>query len=366
MTIPGVITLQDIADRCGVSRATVSGALRGDRRQVAPANMARILAMAQELGYDPRFSHNARRLRYASAGHPVESGLVLLCYPLVQLRDTYNVAILRGIALGFRRSGHGMLIGLVEPGDDGLLEQLPIPFRRGEVDAVLAFPGELDSTDLDSGFVPRLRGLPVFGRRPVVTMVHSWPDSSCVRLDDRAIGRLQARHLLELGHRELVWFWNGRPLSRQCDQRRLGHLDALAERGLAAERHLRCAPWVWSGGVCYDSKVAEVLARWPGASGFMCTGDSFAVLLHGALQRLGRRVPRDCSLIGADDAELLADDRGDNLLSTIRLPLEEVGRQAAAMVIRHLLKPSAEVEELTLAVELVARATTAAPPPGLL
>lgn len=357
----GIVTLQDIADRCEVSRATVSGALRGDHRQASPATMARIVSVAREMGYDPRLSHSARRLRYAAAGRPVESGLVMLFYPLTHLQGHYNAVILRGIALGFRSSGHGMLIGQTEDTGGDLLQLLPIPFRRGEVDAALVFPSQLGTVDVEGTFVKRLRDLPVFGDRPVVTMIHGWPGCSCVRIDDRAVGRLQARHLLDLGHRDLVWFWDGKPLSTLCEQRRLGHIDALQERGLDPETHLRCAPWVWHRGVVFDDKVAAVLARWPDATGFMCTGDSFAVLLHGALARLGHRVPQDYSIVGTDDMEELPDALGTNQLTTIRLPLEQVGRRAAAVVIQQITDRTQEICDIALPVELIVRGTTAAP-----
>lgn len=358
-------TLQDIANACGVSRATVSRALRnhvGHNQET----IARIHEMAAELGYNPARFAAARRLSLSQFGKQVNSHLVALFFPSHFYRSTYHARLFEGLWEALAPDGFGLLI---VRGDPELPQSLPASFSQGDVDGAIinaAGDGVIEEMTL-------LRANAGFGHRPVVLLdtSHLLSDAALVAADHRTGNAAAAGHLLDLGHRHLL-----------CTTHRdaTGYRQAYLERGLDPDTYLHriyigdqfnhyamtpahlpqvCAPQAipWAE----DEPLPAYLHTHPEVTGILAPNDPAALLIHYLLTREGRRVPEDYSLIGCDDTAPLYNAAGQNTLTTIYVPLEEIGRQAARCLLRQLLDDIPCTEQVLLPTELIVRASTAPP-----
>ena len=184
------------------------------------------------------------------------------------------------------------------------------------------------------------------------------------------------QHLLDLGHRHLLWLYRAGPAGAPpiCAGRRDGICRALRDSVLPPAEHLLefAVPMEWldaPGSVGSPTPAGQDAASEASLTGFFRDNDRFtgilaqndhvAIRVNALLARLGLRVPRDYSLIGFDDTEPILDECGHNILTTVRLPLREAGRAAGDLVLRQLDAATARPETVTLPVALVVRGTTA-------
>ena len=351
----GPVTMRDVARRCGVSVMTVSLALRASPR-VTAATVARVAAAAAALGYDPAHSLGAQRLRYRGrAGAGLVNRLVGLHLSLRFADGLYYTRLLRGLSAALDEAGFALLTDWAA-GDEGRRppRQLPAIFGRGEVDGVLTLSG-VEHADR---IISLLRAEAGFGKRPVVCLMEPYPGCSAVLVDDFAGGRAVTEHLLALGHRRLLCLHTGR---YQHVQRRAGCAAAFRAAGIdpaAAMRLFR-----------FSSERPEQSARWllaalrgfRGCHAVFAGNDVTALATAATLRGAGLRVPEDVSVVGFDDTHVLPDARGRNRLTSVRIPLETVGRQGAELLLALVQAREPAARTITLPVELVVRGSTAAP-----
>ena len=353
------VTLQDIADRCGVSKVTVSRALRGQTQKVSAQVSARIALTAKTMGYDPAANHTARRLSLQKQGLRALNHLIAIFFPLDLFAHDYYVRILGGIIEVLQAEQFGLLMNYSNAvGSEEIL--LPL-FARGDVDAVmvLANPKYFRAT------LEHLRSLAQFGARPIVSLITPNEGTATVVTDDRHGAYLAVRHLLALGHRHLLHF---------CDdltgpthlQRYMGYLQAYAEAGLDPERYLHVSAWEMGDQEREASRrlLGQALAAYPMVTAMLARNDQAAIWIADFLAAQGLRVPEDFSVIGYDDTDPLLDARNENILTTVQLPLREVGCEAARLVIRQIHGRTTSDQVISLPVSLVTRGTTAPPRAG--
>lgn len=354
------IRLQEIADYCGLSRITVSCALRGDRKNVSQQTMKRVLAAARKLGYDPAQAHAARRLRYQHAPGQVVNHLAAVFFPYTNIHERYWALILEGIQDGFLASRFGVLSCAVRPDAGNICEQLPMLFHRGDVDGAVIFATE----NYRDNLIAALREDPGFGERPIVTLPETFPGCSSVVVNDFEAGRLAAGHLLDLGHRHLMNFASRRFQSPITEQRLAGHRRAYEERGLDPSRWLHTVGFLWEPDPGLRPALEAALTKFPMVTGILCPNDLLGLQIVPLLRQLGRRVPYDISLVGVDDIEALSDAAGENTWTTVRLPLRDLGRTAAETLLALVGDDAGKSESRVLPVELVVRGSTRPPRQG--
>ena len=346
-------TLQTVADRVGVSRATVSNAFsRPD--QLSSTLRQTILAAAEELGYagpDP----TARMLARGTTG-----AVGVLLYE--SLRYAFTDEVLTGFlgAVADALAPTGLALTLLPPGESGNL----VPARDVPMDGALVC-----SVDPESEAVGRLvrRGVPfvLIDQIPVAGV-------PAVNVDDCAGARSAARHLLDLGHRHVGIATAGlSPEPRLVDrpmpadvagyaarQRLLGWLEALRPSGS------RVTVAGQPGGYAGASAAARLLLDVEDPpSAVLCFSDAMAADLVRTAEELGARVPGDVSVIGFDDSPLAARMRPG--LTTVRQDVDAKGR-AAATALRRAIDASRagrtlDAEHVLLPTELVVRETTTRP-----
>lgn len=348
-----MVTLRDIARYCGVSLSAASCAMRGESRHVSPDTVARIRAAGRELGYDRARSHAARRLRYsADASKAPINRLIALSFGLEQMDSPYFTSICRGIGEVAQEQGFCILTDWTL-GKDPSPSSAPAVFRRGEVDGIIIIEGQgLDST------IAALRILPGFGARPIVALFKTVPDCSAVLADDRRGGYLLANHLLSVGHRRIAYLVIG---GWPHEQRSLGFADAAREAGLDPASCLVPVRVNATDASAIDEALRTLTSGPRAVSALLAGNDHLAMRMAAGCARLGLRIPDDLALAGYDDTHVLPGGPDGNLLTTVRIPLLEAGRRAAAALIDHVTHPGKPPSNVVLPVELVVRGSTALP-----
>jgi LacI family transcriptional regulator len=325
-------TIRDVARHAEVSAGTVSNVLNRPY-YVNAETRARVHATIAELGYVPR-SH-ARQYR---PGRVRTLGMVL-----VDLAPFF-VDLAMGADAMARELGCSMVICTSR--EDTLLEQHNLDVLvQQRVQGVLITPVDENNPGLQAMLG---RGVPVVfvDRRPTI-------DKCCsVANDDTAGGRLAGRHLVELGHRELVYVGDpdGRP---QMAARLEGFAESVA--GCSVDI-LRESDWSLERG----RAAARVLVETPSASratAVFCANDSLAIGLVQELVANGIRVPQDVAVVGYDDIEWA--ESSTVPLTTIRQQRAELSRVAVRLVMAEMIQGQRhEHEHVLLDPELVVRAST--------
>ncbi|MFG2998660.1 LacI family DNA-binding transcriptional regulator [Streptomyces sp. NPDC048340] len=314
-------TLEAVAERAGVSRATASRVVNGGEG-VRPQLADRVRAAVRDLGYVP--NHAARTLVTRRTG----AVAVIIAEPEIRIfSDPFFSRQVRGISKELTAHDTQLVLLLVE--DTGDYDRIERYLAGGHVDGALAFSLH---TDDPLPAITRRIGMPtVYGGRP------GWTGGggdhggvAYVDADNRGGAREAVRYLLSRGRQQIAHIAG--PLDQTSATDRLdGYRDVLldADPALIAEGDFTTA-----GGA---RAMAELLERCPGLDAVFAANDLMATGALQVLRERGLAVPDDVALVGFDDAELVA-ETADPPLTTVRQDIEGMGRLMARLLLRTLDK----------------------------
>ncbi|WP_029350211.1 LacI family DNA-binding transcriptional regulator [Bosea sp. 117] len=319
----------DVARMAGVSTATVSRVLSNP--QIVSAETRRLVEEAiRETGY--RLNQAARNLRHRRTG-----GIVAL---VPNLANPFFSQILSGIASVLAPAGFNLLVADTRAEGGASILNYAEPSRA---DGLIVLDGSLPAEAL--------------ARRVPVVLACEWiPGLAAprVKIDNRAAAMMAVEHLIGLGHRRIAHV-AGPPGNVLTQARLAGTEQALAERGMPAPLVLPGDFTLASGRRAGEAWLALPARERPTA--VFLASDEMACGFIGEVQHHGVAVPRDVSVIGFDDIELVAHMTPP--LSTIRQPREAIGRRAAQRLLDRIGGDDG-AEDTILPVELVLRGSTAA------
>ncbi len=330
------VTIKDIAARAGVSISTVSRVVNQSVK-VDPATEARVHEAIQALGYRPNLLARSFRRKvthtigllvpdnsnpyFAEMARVIEDAgfaegySVILCNS--DLSDVKQAAYI-DVLLAKRVDGIIMTsTGLIPELDDGRdierIQHAGVPF--------VVIDRDLDGTQVDQ-----------------------------ILVDNHEGGYLAGQYLIEHGHRQIACVVGPSDLTPSAG-RIAGFRSVLAEAGieLPANQLVR-------GNGRHDGgfrAVAELLERHTEFTAIFAFNDEMAIGVIGALQRAGKRVPDDVSVIGFDDIPYAAAIFPS--VTTIAQPIAEMGKTGLDMLLNRIRNPDRQPRRVLLSTRLMER-----------
>jgi LacI family transcriptional regulator, galactose operon repressor len=330
------ITIQDVADRAGVSIKTVSRVIN-DEDNIAAKTREKVIKAAAELGYVPNLA--ARRL---ALGKAMAIGLVL-GWPII---SAYASALIDSVLQACKNQGYGLVLFSV---DEKVSIQVKQACLAKQVDGII-----MDTiTSLDQDLKKQLDA----SQAPYV-IVHPnltggpYP-ASYVTIDDQKSAKTAVEYLIELGHKSIGFILDNSRLSQDRD-RLSGYKQALAGANLPFRERL-----------VHESSFRDFHSGLDGASHLMsanedlsaifCVTDEIAIGAMSAIWQTGRKIPDDISVIGFDDIRYASMVMPP--LTTTRQPIAQVAEVAVNHLIEMIADPATEPLQAVLPTSLIIRET---------
>jgi DNA-binding LacI/PurR family transcriptional regulator len=324
-------TIIDVAKKAGVSTATVSRVIN-QTAPVAPETEAQVQAAIAELNYRPKSA--ARAL----AGRRTRTIGLLLS----GIGTDFFFPLLRGVETRAREEGFGLLIST--HGEPVPSITMTHPLGEHNTDGIVVFADSLPTEELvrfdQIGF-------------PVVLIHRTSPeglDIPCVTIENREGARGMVDHLIEEHGCRRIAFLTGQEGHEDSYWRELGYRDGLTAHGIPLDPEL-----VASGGFNRRESQGAVetwLKEGLEFDAVFAGDDESAIGVLTALDRAGKQVPDDVAVVGFDDIAI--SQYLSPPLTTVRVPIEQVGREAIDRLVRVIRGKEVDLL-LLLPTELVIR-----------
>jgi LacI family transcriptional regulator, galactose operon repressor len=304
-------TLQDVANRCGVSRATVSAVING-KDWVSEKTRARVLHVLREQGYQ---------------GHLIADSLSEHFSKMVgvvvgNIRNPFNTELISSLQDALKDKGYF----IVHHGTNESYE--------GEVQALHAlrayeFAGYVVAPVQEGRPHDHIQEIRDAGK-PLVS-IGEMPDleTHVVDFDSRRGSKEATDYLIAQGHRDIVCL-AGPETSLFARYRIMGFVESLMNHGLpVGEDRTIVAGATFASGYEAARKALRVKSQRPSA--LLCFNDLVAIGTYRCAYDLGLRIPDDLSIVGFDDVPLAA-VMGPPLTTVATYP-RELGEAAAEILL---------------------------------
>jgi LacI family transcriptional regulator len=324
------VTLLDIADHCGLSRATVSLVLR-ESPKIGAATREKVRESMAALGYI--YDRNAARLR---SGVSRTIGLII-----PNITNRFFAGLTAGITRALDENAQVALIGITF--DDALRQQeLLKQMREYKVDGIMICPA--------SGTEARMLDLAGLDSPPVVQVLRkvSGYRGDYVSADYAEVITLAIDHLVSNGYRRIVYVGSRQDHSAQSD--RYGSFLAASHRHQLTDVDAFRAVVSLQGG--YDATL-EILRRRPRPEALVFYSDVMALGALRAIRELGLIAGRDIALVGCDDLE--DTEFSTPKLTTLRLNAQQIGSKGVEVLRQRLQNREKRPESVLFAPELIVR-----------
>lgn len=339
--------LEQVAERAGVSRATVSRVVNG-KTFVDAGLRDRVMAAVDELGYEPNLA--ARAL---ASGRTDTITLVVSEPDERVFGDPFFARIVRGVTAEANAAGLQVVL-MMAPNREGLT-RIERYVGRGTTDGVLLISEHINDDPIPPAVVRADMPL-VIGGRPYADS----PDVLYVDNDNVHGARLATRHLMARGRQRIATLAGPPDMTVGIDRRNGFRLELgdHFDEGL-----VEYSDFTQSGG---EAATDRLLARAPDIDAIFAASDLMALGAMTSIRRCGRQIPRDVAVIGFDDIHLAASTCPP--LTTIRQHTELQGRAMVRLLLTRIrpdlgcdaldgVPDLRGADHLVLPVELVLRAS---------
>ncbi|MET8289675.1 LacI family DNA-binding transcriptional regulator [Streptomyces sp. NPDC048448] len=326
--------LAQVAKKVGVSEATVSRVLNG-KPGVSDSTRQAVLSALDVLGYERPTQLRGERARLV--------GLVL-----PELQNPIFPAFAEVIGGALAQLGLTPVLCTQTKGGVSEADYVDLLLQQ-QVSGVVFAGGLYAQADAPHDHYRQLaeRNIPVVLVNAAIGHL-GFPGVSC----DDAVAVEQAwRHLVSLGH-ERIGLVLG-PADHIPSGRKLAAVRSLAPE--LPDEHIGRAMFSIEGGQAAASRLID-----RGVTGFICASDPLALGVVRAARRKGLDVPSQVSVVGYDDSALM--NCTEPPLTTVRQPIEAMGRAAVELLNAQIGGSSVTPEELLFEPELVVRGSTAQAP----
>jgi DNA-binding LacI/PurR family transcriptional regulator len=335
---PRGVTVRDVAARAGVSTATVSRVVNGNPR-VGPEVRAAVTIAIEELGYVPNPSARSLMTQRTDS-----IGVVVLESADRLFGDPFFGQLMLGITAGLAARDKRLVLMLAPTQEEGTrIERYLV---ADHVDGVVLV-GPHGTDPLLDRLVRRRVPVVVSGRP------ENQPGVSYVDAHNREGAAAAVAHLIASGRRRIATIHGTLDLPSAWD-RLEGYRDALAAAGLTHDPSLEVAGEYRA--TMAIATMQALLASHPDIDGVFAASDSMAIAAMQVIKDAGRRVPDDIAVIGFDDLPTAQEVRPT--LSTVRQPIEAMGREMVRLVLQQVDEPGAAANQVVFSTELVLRGST--------
>jgi len=298
-------TIRDVAERAGVSVASVSRVLTG-AGPVTDTTRQKVMEAVEALQYVP---HSGARSLSTSKTQTI--GVIL-----PDLYGEFFSELIRGMDLAARALGYHLIVSSSH--DDAEEASAAIRSMRGRVDGLIVLSPHLDAANLATSLA---------GRLPILLMNGGAGAGRPSIVVDNHGGAVQAvEHLVATGRRRIAHI-SGPTGNLEAETRLAGYLEAMAKAGLPTT--------VVEGSFTQASghrAGAELAAGSERPDAIFAGNDMMAVGAMLALQEAGLTVPEDVAVVGFDDVPIAALMRPG--LTTLGIQIAETGRSALERLVR--------------------------------
>lgn len=318
-------TIDDVAQRAGVSVATVSRILNGVKNKASTHTRERVLDAIAELHYRP--------VRVGRALSMMQSPLVALLTP--DTTNAFYASIADGVQAAINATGNAMI--LCNTREDPVTQDAYIEEMQSHLVSGIALLGAVETPGLER----------VLDEGPPVVFVNrKCPfdrDSIFVGIDNYGAGRAVADYFISRNYRSCAALHG--PLNSSASRERFyGFRDGLGRAGIILEdRYVLGAELTIESGYRQASRLFDNGGR-PRA--VFSGNDPIAYGAYRRCRELGLRVPEDVALFGFDDNPL--NEWLAPWLSTVHVPYAEFGAKVAEIFRKILSNRVAEVPKQTL------------------
>jgi LacI family transcriptional regulator len=332
-------TIKDVAEKAGVSTATVSLVLHNHKR-ISPETRRKVLRIIKQLNFYP--SRSAQGLVSKKTGN---IGFILTEDHFLKTEPFYT-RIFLGTEFATRETNYYVLLTTVTS-DFGAEEPMPQFIEEKSVDGIII-----------AGKVPQILIDRIVRYEVPVVFVDYYPPSGdfpVIMADNVRGGMIATQHLIECGHSK-IGFIGGDLNHPSISDRLHGYGTALRnasielnESYISSEEQNTTKQTGYSAAEKLFSKVNDLTAI------FACNDAMAFGVLH-YLKEHNLRVPEDIALIGFDDLE--SDVLIDPTLSTIGVPKIELGVEAMKLIVNVVENNDRSAKKILIPVELIVREST--------
>ncbi|PVU82671.1 LacI family transcriptional regulator [Cellulomonas sp. WB94] len=330
--------LAEVARKVGVSEATVSRVLNG-KPGVSEATRQAVLTALDILGYERPTKLRGEKARLV--------GLVL-----PELQNPIFPAFAEVVGGALAQQGFTPVLCTQTAGGVSEADYVELLLQQ-HVSGVVFAGGNYAQRDASHGHYARLteRHLPAVLINASIDAL-PFPRVSC---NDEVAVEQAMGHLISLGHTRIGVLLG--PADHVPSERKLAAARVVAARAgleLGADQVVHSSYSLESG----QAATGRLLAA--GVTGIVCASDPLALGAIRAVRRAGMRVPDDVSVVGYDDSAFMSCTEPP--LTTVRQPIEPMGRAAIELLVGLIGGASVAQDELLFEPELVVRGSTGPAP----
>lgn len=330
------VTLKAVAQHLGLTAGTVSVVLNNSKsaKSIPEHTRNRIFEAARELNYQPNFLARSLRVsRTYTVGVIAE-----------EFGDVFGGNVLSGIETHLRANDYFLLV-VAHRHDPKLQETYAQLLTSRGVEGLITI-------DTSVNEVPTVPTIAVAGHKKVENVTN-------IVLDHRRAAELILGHLKELGHRRIA-FLRGQPKSSDSASRWEGLQQVAREYDISIDPELvlQIEGMESTPELGYPYGKALIARNVP-FTALVAYNDISAIGAMRAFQEAGLRVPEDISIVGFDDISLASFSIPP--LTTVRQPLQEMGRIAAQTLLDRIEEREPQIEEIAVKPKWIARRSTGPP-----
>ena len=331
-------TLRELADRLGVSVATVSRALN-DKPGVGAETRQRVLELAQELQYQPNLA--ARSLATSRTQNVL---FIVHRRHFTDTKDPFYPYIMQGLEEALTSEGYSVILVTIS---DSQLKAGPTAmrvFREPRPSAIV-----MAGPDISSSFILATTTLDI--KTILVDNALSKTSIPAVLQDNQDGCRAATHHLIDVHGHENIALLRGPNGWISSEERTAGYVLEMTSAGLRPIIYSAADTTIETG----QEAARQALRERPELTALVAINDAMAIGAIRAAREMGLKVPEDLAIVGFDNISWSG--YADPPLTTVSVPMRDMGRMTARVLLDRINGTLSTSTRTIAATDLVVRAS---------